>query len=329
MPFEGRKLIIGSVAVAAVIGCAAFFFFELAPASRADNAPSVIFNIQSGEKSRAIVGGLAGQGLIRSAFATEIIALLNGSALHMQPGLYKLSPSMSSWEILGVLSGRVADEVTVTIPEGSNIYQIDGALANALVIKRGDLIDFNIQSSNEFEGRLFPDTYRFFTGTPVASVAQKLLDNFNAKAGPILAPDIKNATSDIVVASLIEKEVSDPTDQKIVAGIIYKRLKQGIALDLDATVCYIKYQRAPTSTAGCLPLASVDYKVKSAYNTYLYQGLPPGPIGNPGISAIQAAIAPQASPYLYYLTDPATGKTIFAKTLDEQNANRVKYLKAN
>jgi len=326
MQFDARKLIVGSVAVALVIGAAAFFIFDLTPAA-GEGGQSVVFDVRPGEKFRTIISALASQGLVRSSIATETLSLLDGAALRMQPGLYKLSPSMSSWEILGELSGRSANEVTVTIPEGSNMYQIDAALANALVLQRGDFIRY--AAENSLEGKLFPDTYRFFTGTPVADVAQKLLDDFNAKAGPILAADPKNATSDLVIASLVEKEVSDPNDQKIVAGIILKRLKAGIPLDIDATICYIKYQNAPTSTAGCLPLTPFDYKADSAYNTYLYKGLPPGPIGNPGITAIQAALIPQSSPYLYYLTDPATGKTVFAKTLDEQNANRVKYLKAN
>lgn len=329
MHFEGRRFIVSSVAVALVIGAAAFFFWGLSPASGNGSAPPVIFDIQPGEKFRTIIQALGSEHLIKSDFATEAFSLLDGAALRMQPGLYRLSPSMSAWEVLGELSGTAANEVTVTIPEGANIYQIDATLANALVIQRGDLINFNASSGDMLEGRLFPDTYRFFTNTPVASVAQKFVDDFNLKAAPLLATDMKNATSDLIVASLVEKEVSDPNDQKIVAGIIYKRLKAGTPLDLDATICYIKYQENPTSTAGCLPLNPIDYKADSAYNTYLYKGLPPGPIGNPGITALQAAITPSSSPYWYYLTDPATGKTVYAVTLDEQNANRVKYLKAN
>jgi len=324
MQFDRRKLVVGSVAAAAILGAIIYFAIALAPVSADQNTPSIVFSVQSGEKSRTIVGDLQSQGLIRSSFAAEMIALLDGAALHMQPGLYKLNPSMSAWQILGELSNANANEVTVTIPEGSNVYQIDATLADALVIKRGDLIALN--TSTSLEGKLFPDTYRFFSNTPAATVAQKLLDNFNVKAAPLLAADPKNATSDLIIASLVEKEVSDPNDQKIVAGIIWKRFKAGMPLDIDATVCYIKYQNNPTSTAGCLPLTPLDYKADSAYNTYLYKGLPPGPIGNPGITALQAAISPETSPYWYYLTDPKTGKTVFAKTLDEQNENRVKYL---
>ena len=121
----------------------------------------------------------------------------------------------------------------------------------------------------------------------------------------------------------------DQNDQEIVAGIILKRLAEGIPLDIDATVCYAKLLGRPTSTAQACSLSPLDFKIESPYNTYLYKGLPPGPIGNPGTSAITAALHPQSSPYLYYLSDPATGKTIFAKTLDEQNQNRVKYLESN
>ena len=107
-------------------------------------------------------------------------------------------------------------------------------------------------------------------------------------------------------------------------------------LDVDATVCYAKLLENQASrpaasqvAQACYPLTALDFKIDSPYNTYLYRGLPPGPIGNPGVSAIMAAIHPVVSPYWYYLSDPKTGKTIFAKTLDEQTQNRVKYLGSN
>jgi len=335
MQFDGRKLIISSAVIVAIVIIGIFFFYGLAPASAGKNAMPVVFGVTQGEKFRTVIGDLRAQGLIRSSFAADTLSIIDGAAFRFQPGLYKVNPSASAWGILGQLTAT-PQEITVTIPEGSNIYEIDAILSNALVIRQGSLISFAASSSESegnLEGRLFPDTYQFFPGTPVQDVIQKLLDNFNAKAGPLLAAapaaTLMNATSDIIVASIVEKEVSGATDQKIVAGIIWKRLKAGIPLDVDASICYIKFQANPTSTAGCLPLTTGDYQVDSAYNTYLYKGLPPGPIGNPGITAIQAAIAPEATSYWYYLTDPATGKTIYAETLDEQDANRVRYLKAN
>jgi UPF0755 protein len=246
----------------------------------------------------------------------------------------------------------------VTIPEGSNIFEIDAILSKALVIHSGDLVRLqesdvavggngkNSTSSN-LEGKLFPDTYEFYTNADVKDVAGELLDNFAAKAQPLLTAGAgKNATNTIILASILEKEVPSQADQEIVAGIILKRIAAKMPLDIDATVCYAKLlaENAPITSAavsanvnaapatgiatGCPSLTALDFKVKSPYNSYLYGGLPPGPIGNPGLSAITAALHPQSSPYWYYLSDPKTGKTVFAKTLDEQTQNRVKYLES-
>ena len=125
---------------------------------------------------------------------------------------------------------------------------------------------------------------------------------------------------------MIQKEVASSTDEAIVTGILEKRLAAGMPLDIDATICYIKQQQNPTSTKGCYPLAANDYKIDSPYNTYLHKGLPPTPIGNPGADALQAALHPQSSTYWYYLSDPKTGKTIYAATLAQQQANQRKYL---
>ena len=221
----------------------------------------------------------------------------------------------------------------MTIPEGSNLYQIDAILADALVIRRGDLINFATGSAAASgtgavnpEGKLFPDTYRFYPDTDVKDVVQEMLDKFNDKAAPLLAAEGADATSDLIMASIVEKEVSNPDDQKIVAGILWKRISAGMPLQADATVCYAMQQTAPLSAPPC---STLDLKINSPYNTYLYKGLPPGPIGNPGISAIQAAIHPERSPYWFYLSDPKTGKTIFSKTLDEQHQNTVKYLESD
>jgi UPF0755 protein len=324
-----REHIIGFWVILAVFAALGLFLYGLTPASGNANAAPVVFEVKQGSRFRDIISDLRSAGLIRSSSAAEAFSLLAGSARGMQPGFYKLSPAMSAPSILRAIASGAVQEITVVVPEGSNLYQIDAILADALVIRRGELIDLAKASGTAvgLEGKLFPDTYRFFAGSKIQDVVQKFLDNFDAKAAPLLAADKKNAAGDLIIASMVDKEVPDPSDQKIVAGIMIKRLAAGMPLDVDATICYAKLQEDPFAAAGCYPLASVDFKIRSPYNTYLNKGLPPGPIGNPGISALSAAIHPQSSPYWFYLSDPATGKTIFAKTLDEQNTNAVKYLK--
>jgi UPF0755 protein len=223
----------------------------------------------------------------------------------------------------------------VTIPEGSTIFDIDRILSSNGVLGRGDFISAVQAQANgttSLEGRLFPDTYDFFVDSSATSVIQKMMANFDVKAVPLFSADPQDATNtqnaerDLIMASLVQKEVASSTDEAIVAGILEKRLAAGDFLDVDATICYAKQIVAPTSTAGCYPITAADLKINSPYNTYRHTGLPPTPISNPGVEAIQAALNPQSSPYWYYLSDPKTGKTIYAKTLAEQEANQLKYL---
>jgi len=237
---------------------------------------------------------------------------------------------MSASAIADTLTDSARSEVAVTIPEGSNVYEIDRILSAALVIHPGDLINFH--DDGDLEGRLFPDTYHFFTGTDIRAVVQKFFDDWNIKAKPMLGFDESQCVASaacekkLILASIVEKEVPGPEDRKIVAGILLKRLAANMYLDLDATICYAKQTLDPFSDAGCYPSAVLDFKIDSPYNTYSHKGLPPAPISNPGSSAISAVQNPESSSYWYYLSDPKTKKTIFAKTLEEQNRNRQIYL---
>ena len=264
---------------------------------------------------------------LRSKPVFEALAFADGNAFRMQAGTYRLAPAMSGAAILHELSSG-APAVTVTIAEGENIYEIDKTLADDGVIQRGDLINF--KSDGELEGKLFPDTYQFFGGSDISVVIQKFLDNFNGKAVPLLPADAKNAEGDLTLASIIQKEAPDAHDQSIIAGIIEKRIADGMRLQVDATVCYAKQIALPSEVVDCSALTRADFTsdspYNSDYNTYLHAGLPPGPIGNPGIAAITAALHPISSSYLYYISDPATGKIYYASTLAEQEANIKKYL---
>ena len=135
-------------------------------------------------------------------------------------------------------------------------------------------------------------------------------DNFKKKAGDV-SKDI------VIMASLIEKEVPDSDDRKIVSGILWKRLDIGMPLQVDAVFPYLTGRRE---------ILSDDLKIDSPYNTYLYKGLPPGPIANPGLDAIEAARNPKSSSYFYYLSGK-DGKTHFAKTFAEHLKNKEKYLR--
>lgn len=220
----------------------------------------------------------------------------------------------------------------LVIPEGYTLAQIDRLLAQAEVLDEGDLINFEINRLREnywflkeaenLEGFLFPDTYEFFLNSSPQVAVKKFLDNFKKRTAPILSGKEHQVIEIIIMASIVEKEVPDfGDDRSLVTGLLWKRLGIDMPLQVDATICFAK------NPLGCGDVLPVDLKIDSPYNTYLYRGLPPGPISNPGLNAIIAAINPKESLFWYYLSCPKTKKTIFAQTLDEHKQNIVKYLK--
>lgn len=230
--------------------------------------------------------------------------------------LFLISAAYGTWRLILRSIPPETPKVTVTIPEGWHVIQVNEHLREKGVLAEGGL-------PAELEGYLFPDTYEFFLDSSVEVVA----DRFEANLNRYLEELGVDANGDelvriITMASLIEKEVQDPAEKRIAAGVLWKRLENDMPLQVDATICYLKQ----VNGNGCLPISAADKKIDSPYNTYLYRGLPPGPIANPGLDAIRAAVQPASSPYWYYISDPKTGQTIFARTLDEHSANIVKYL---
>ncbi|MFH1188628.1 MAG: endolytic transglycosylase MltG [bacterium] len=205
------------------------------------------------------------------------------------------------------------ETIRITIPEGWTVHQISEKL-----VANGVLVGESLPQ--EWEGYLFPDTYDFFVPSSVEEVRMKFAMAFQDKVLPLIS-ESDNLYRILTIASLIEREVPVSDDRPIIAGIIEKRIKSDMRLQLDATICYCK------EPAPCTPIRKEDFDLDSPYNTYRYNGLPPGPIGNPGINAIEAALHPQKSSYWFYISDPKTKKTIFAVDLDEHNKNIVNYLK--
>ena len=296
------------------------FFYELRAVS-GDSAKK-IFEISPGEGFFEISGRLKDERLIRSVKAFEIYTVAIGLAGGIKPGIYELSGNLSASAIVGILS-ESANEIQVVIPDGASVYDIDALLSAKKILPAGFLIAFS--EKNYIEGKLYPDTYKFFEHSSPEAIVGKFLENFRAKAEPLLNKDPIHYAQNLVLSSLVQKEVSDETDSKIVAGILKKRLSIGMKLDVDATICYLKKKLKNEFT--CYPLVPEDFKIDSPYNTYLRAGLPPGPIGSPNKEAISAVLNAAPSPYWFYLSDPKTGKTIFSKTLDEQSANRRIYLR--
>ena len=212
---------------------------------------------------------------------------------------------------------REPNEITVTIPEGYTVKQIAEVFEKSNLFLKSEFL--NLHQIDE--GYLFPDTYKFFKNTTPQKVAEKMKNNFDIKTAeflPELSRQKKSLKDIIIMASIIEKEVPNPQDRKIVSGILWKRIERGIGLQVDASLMYILGKTSAELTQD-------DLKINSPYNTYKYKGLPKVPISNPGKNAIEAAVFPQTSPYLFYLSDN-DGITRYARNFEEHKNNKFKYL---
>ena len=218
-----------------------------------------------------------------------------------------MSRSQSLEEISKALIAGPRD-VWVTIPEGFRREQIAERFESFAQFDKPEFLKLTATS----EGKLFPDTYLVPLYATTENVVDMFLENFAKKVGEI-------TYDNLIIASMVEREVRNPVDLPVIAGIILKRLEAGWPLQIDATVQYVQ-----GNNKDWWP-KHIDTKMPSAYNTYINVGLPPGPIANPGIKAIEATKSFQKSAYWYYLSD-SEGVTHFAKTLVEHNLNIDKYL---
>ncbi|PJE73950.1 MAG: endolytic transglycosylase MltG, partial [Candidatus Terrybacteria bacterium CG10_big_fil_rev_8_21_14_0_10_41_10] len=225
--------------------------------------------------------------------------------------------------------------VKVTIPEGFTIDEIIDILQDSFAgFNKGEFLklaknsiffdnDIRDEPFDSLEGFLFPDTYLFLPEAENSQIISEMRRNFNSK----MAPDIKERIRErglsvydvITMASLVEEEAREPDTRRMVSGILWKRLSAGMALQVDAVFPYIMGKNTFEITLD-------DLKVDSPYNTYLYSGLPKGPISNPGLDSILAAVYPKDSDYWYYLSDKE-GNMHYAKTFEEHKANKEKYLR--
>ncbi len=296
-----------------------------------------IFSAKKGEGIKEISINLEKQGFIRYGFLFRFYVLTKGVADKLQAGDYLLSSSMATPEITKKLVSGDIIKNKITIIEGWNLRDI------AFYLKEQELVTtiefFGIVSlpkdfSEEFdflkdkpkdlslEGYLFPDTYEMQKGETAEEIVRKMLDNFGKKILPYrneISGTGKTIFETITVASLIEKEVKTLEDKKLVSGILWKRLEKGFPLQVDATINYITGKKTTKVSVE-------ETKIDSPYNTYKYRGLPLGPISNPGLESIIAALSPENSQYWYYLSAPE-GETIFSRTFEEHNVARQKYLK--
>lgn len=302
----------------ALIIAGGFWFYEN---SRPVSATEKItyFVIDKGSSAVQIGTRLESAKLIKSAFAFKLYLQFSGQTGKLQTGEFKLTPSYSLFQTVDALfKGPV--ELWVTIPEGLRREEIAQKFVGALNKNSAFAADF-LSASNGKEGYLFPDTYLFPRDVSAQAVVKKMTDTFDSKTGGLKNNSGLSFSQVITLASILERETKTDAERPVVAGILLNRLNAGMPLQVDAAVQYA----VGTSKSWWPILSQEDLSVKSLYNTYLYQGLPPAPIASPGLSSIKAVLNPTESDYWYYIHD-SSGQIHYAKTLAEHNTNIRLYL---
>lgn len=339
-----KRIIIISIILAVLAG-SFFYFSNRVHFSRGKADARAILKIEKGEDAVAIGKKLEQEGLISNHVYFVFYVWDRGLHSQIMAGEYEIAPKLTIPEIARIITQGeiVPTRVKITFPEGWTSKEMakridannlsgtgdfnesfDSLKDNAGYFQNKYNYDFlnNLPKNATLEGFLFPDTYFFSKDATAEEIIQKMLDNFGKK----LSADLRQETEKqgktiheiITMASIIEGEVRSDSDRKIVSGIFWNRIKNGQALQSCATLAFILGENKKQYSFE-------DTRTSSPYNTYLNKGLPPGPISNPGLAAIMAAIYPTETDYNYFLSDPETGATIFSKTLDEHNANKVKY----
>lgn len=311
-----------------VVACAAWLAWGLWLPLAPPAGKIVLF--YPGYSTRHIAAELKSAGVIRDTRAFLLWHYLHRES-SLKAGEYKFDRPASAIDIHARLVKGDVYFHAVVIPEGYTIFDIATAIQEAglgtredflkVATTRTDLISDLSPSAKSLEGYLYPETYNFTRTQTLDNMASEMVKQFRNVSREIgLTSDVP---ATVTMASIVEKETAAPEERPLVAGVYYRRLQQNVSLDADPTVIYAELLNGSYSGA----LHHEDLQVDSPYNTYRFPGLPPGPIGNPGKSALQAAMHPTATDYLYFVGD-GTGHHRFAATLEAHNHNVELYRKA-
>ncbi|HXK39721.1 MAG TPA: endolytic transglycosylase MltG [Candidatus Paceibacterota bacterium] len=280
--------------------------------------PETLVSIPAGTPFSEAARLLKESGVITSAPLLRIAMLAGGGAEAMKAGDYLFERPEGTLSVARRLANGRYDLVTVRVllPEGSTSKDMGRLLAEKLPHIDADVFG---REARGFEGYLFPDTYFFLPTATSGEVIGVLRTTFDEKARGILSDESTFSAADVVImASILEEEAKTPEDKHIVAGILWKRVHEGMRLQVDAPFVYLLGKASHE-------LTQEDLVLDSPYNTYLYEGLPPAPISNPGLESLEAALRPMETPYWFYLSD-SEGMIHYAETFEEHVANKQRYI---
>lgn len=317
-----KPIIILTVFAVVFFGLILFYREGQLPVNK-NNKESKIFVINQGEGLNAIVKKLSTEELIRSRIVFYLVVKQLGIEKKIQAGDFRLSQSMTAKQLAEGLTHGTVDE-WVQIVEGLRKEEV------AEIVSKKFSFTENEFNSLANEGYLFPDTYLIPRKASAKFIVSLLTNTFDQKYSPEFQQKATrlglSRTQVVTLASIVEREARSKPSKNQVASILLKRIQKNMPLQVDATVQYVLGYRIREKTWWKKNLTTEDLKTDSPYNTYVHAGLPPGPICNPGIDAIDAVVnADLSTPYLFYITGN-DNKMHYAATAEEHQKNIEKYL---
>ncbi len=341
-----KKIIIAVICIAVVIAAGVLFYIGgLGKALDSENTQTVNVTIPSGSGTIQIGQQLEENSIISSANKFKLWSRIKGYDSQYKAGTYALSPSMDFQTIADIIVGGKVNTVNFTVPEGYTIYQTARVIADSglgdydTLVSLIEAADFDYDfldgaqnNKNKLEGYLFPNTYTIDEGMSEEQIIKVMLDEFEKQ--PLKAITDKKLSSQhnassgrsineiITIASIIERECKVDEERKLVASVIYNRLEKGMPLQMCSTVQYVLGKQKEVLTYA-------DTRIESPYNTYTNAGLPPGPICSPGLAAVQAALHPADTDYLYFvLSEKLDGTSNFSSDYAQFERDKAAYDKA-
>jgi UPF0755 protein len=299
------------------------------------------FAVRDGDSASLVAERLEAEGLIEHALVFRLMAEMEDATARLTAGEYELSPSMRPSEILEKLvEGETIPDESVTIPEGWRVEEV----AERLAERRIGSVERFLELVRDYrppggaaaarpydaslEGYLFPNTYSFTKWTTMEEMVERMVREFEVQFTSEMrskaAARGMSIHEIVTLASIIEREAVVPTERPLMAGVFYNRLEMGMMLQTDPTVQYALASSDPLALEEFgwwkQALSFADLEIESPYNTYRNTGLPPGPICNPGLDSLLAAVEPATTAYLYFVARP-DGSHAFSTTLEEHNEN--------
>ena len=286
--------------------------------------PDAKFFIKPGESFSRINYRLQKKGLISNSTLFYRMAKLKKLVTRFRVGEHTIPAKSNMVNVITLLTAGPGSDISITIPEGKNLYEIGQILVERGVLenkqefiqlaKNKDLTDSLGIPSTTLEGYLYPDTYRFSKHTSSETIIRKLVKNFFNKVKKINFKNTKLTPHEVIIlASIVEKETGAKFERPLIAGVFHNRLNQKMRLQSDPTTIYGIFERFDGN------LKKKHLKEKTPYNTYRISGLPRGPISNPGSASIQAVLSPKKHSFLYFVSQN-DGTHVFTKTYKEHLA---------